>query len=331
MMKLFNHALKVLSVILFGLALASCTDTDGPPEEILGIAETGSATHDTVYVVDSMGMEISKTINADGFFRLDVRGMTAPFMLKTVDNEGIDTDLYSYVAEENIGVNVTPLTNLAMVIAYGDTDLASLYSSWASSFELITALAIKDAQATINANLVTQYTAFSLDSQTYDFFEAQFLTNGTSIDGLLNAMSIDLSSGISISIAGIVDVLVFDSNIDITSFDIGGVAVAALGAYTLDLEGSIGGIDFGGLRLAINLSAADVPTAPSGNIQIVQDTFLSFYGLLGDIVINSVDVTVTVDEVTFVATTVAVITATITTLDNGDVIYVATYSYNENI
>lgn len=324
MMKLLNHASKVLSAILLSFALVSCGDTDGNPEDLMGVAATGAATEGTVFVVDAEGTEISKTINADGFFRLDLRGMTAPFILKSVASNGIDPDLFSYAEEANVTANITPLTNLAMYMANGNADPGILYDSWASSFVNIAAADIKNAQAVVNANLSTQYTAFSLDPFTYDFFAARFLANGTSVDALLDAMTVDLSAGISISIAGIVDALVFDPDIDVTGFDIGGDSVAVIDAYSLSVEFTVDTTTFSSLLLSVNLPESSVPTL-AGNTQIVEDTFRTFYGSVGDIAINSV--TVTIGEE---LETIAVLDATITTED-GDVNYIAIYTYTQNI
>ena len=67
-----EQLLKGLSAIVLGLALVSCADTDGPPEDLIGTAATGAAISGTVYAMDATGVEISKTINADAYFRLDV-------------------------------------------------------------------------------------------------------------------------------------------------------------------------------------------------------------------------------------------------------------------
>ena len=80
--------IRGLGTILLGLALISCTDTDGPPEDLVGTAATGVAVSGWIYAMDATGTEISKEINADGFFRIDVRGMTAPFIMKSVAGDG---------------------------------------------------------------------------------------------------------------------------------------------------------------------------------------------------------------------------------------------------
>ncbi|MDH5612433.1 MAG: hypothetical protein OEY66_08265 [Gammaproteobacteria bacterium] len=320
---------KTLAVMSLGLALISCADTDGPPKDIIGTAATGAATQGTVFVVDATGVAISKTINADGSFRLDVRHMTAPFMLKSVASNGVDPDLFSYVAAiegASATVNITPLTNLAMFVANGNADPGVLYDSWASAFGNITATTIKQAQAVVNANLHTQCTAFSLDPFTYDFIGTRFYAggSGTGIDGMLDALTIDLVAG-TVDVIG-VGTLLFNYAISTVGYDIGGDSAATSGAYLLKMRLSVdGGSSSSDLTLSINLPASLVATDVDS--QVLQDTFRSFYGSVGSVVINSV--TVNPDAVT-PSTIIAVVDATITTPEAVDKNYVATYTYTLN-
>lgn len=329
MVNLFNWVAngrfsKGLSGILLSLVLVSCTDTDGSPEDLTGTAATGAAISGTVYAMDATGVEISKTINADGFFRFDVRGMTAPFIMKSVADNG--SELFSYAASTNTTANITPLSNLAMYIANGNADPAPLYNSWASTFGSITATAITDAQAMVNANLSTQFIAFSLDPFTYDFIGTRFLANSTSLDALLDKMTVDLSAGISVLVEG-VTMSPYDPVISIIGYDIGGDSVATTGAYTLALTVSLdAGAASTPVTLTINLPIASVPTTV-GNTQIVEDMFSTFYGSEGTIAFNGSPV-VTVDAVTLVTT--AVIDANITKPDLTVGNYIATYTYTPN-
>lgn len=310
---------------MLSLVIVSCADTDGPPEDIIGTAATGAAISGTVYAMDATGVEISKTINSDGFFRFDVRGMTAPFILKSVADNG--SKLFSYAASTNVTANITPLTNLAMYMANGETGLGVLYNSWASSYINIAVADIKNAQAVINANLSTQYTAFSLDPFTYDFIGTRFSANGISVDALLDAITINLVP-IDISVVAII-MPAFDSVIPIVGYDIGGDSVATTGAYTLTMNVSVdvGVTTSSDLLLSINLPVSSVPTVPTGNIQFVEDTFSTLYGSVGTIVINSTNAIV--DDVT-PTTIIAEIDADITPPGSAAVNYIATYTYTLN-
>lgn len=319
---------KVLGVVLTGLVLVSCTDSDGGPSDIRGTVATNEVTKGTVFVIDAAGTELSKPINIDGTFKFDVRKLTPPFMLKAVASNGTDPDLYSYAAEGvstlNVGANITPLTSLVMYIVNSHADPATLYDSWSSSFSNITEADVINAQAIVNANLDTQYRAFSLDPITYDFIKKQFLANGFGFDALLKELRVDISTGINIFVTGIVNVLPFDSNIDVTGFDIGGTTEAVAGDYSVTRNVSIdGGGVSANILLGVNFPASSVPTVPSGNVQMVEDMFRTLYGSVGDIVINSIVVTAGTNTATTIS---AVVDATITTTD-GPVSYVATYIY----
>ncbi len=322
---------KVLATIFLGIAVASCADTDGPPADLLGVASTGLAVQGTVFVVDAEGVELSRLLNIDGSFKFDVRQLTAPFMLKTVAGNNVDPDLYSYAenATSNVNevVNITSLTNLVMSIANSEADLAILYDSWSSSFTGIDPASVKDIQARVNMNLSTLFTAFSIDPLSYDFFGKRFIANSTSVNAMLKQLTIDTSAGISFIVEGVAVPFAYNPSIDITATDIGGTIAALTGNYSLSRSTVIDAGAAVSTLLAINLPAASVPTVPTGNIQIVEDTFGSFYGSVGDIVINT---TVASFDTVTASTIIAVIDATITTPEAVDKNYVDTYTYTLN-
>lgn len=325
-----EQLIKGLGTILLGLALVSCGDTDGAPEDLVGTAATGAATSGTVYAIDATGVEISTAINADGYFRFDARGMTAPFILKSVADNGTDPDLYSYAEGTDVTANITPMSNLALFIVNGNADPAPLYDSWTSTFGNITVAALTDVQAMINANLSMQYTAFGFDPLVFDFIGVGFSANSTGFDGLLDAMTVDPVAG-SILFAGFTTPLTLNPAIDITGYDIGGDSVAVSGAYSMAVEMVVDTVSLGSSQLAINLPASSVPTKTDS--QIVEDMFITFYGATGTIVINTPPVvTVEIDAATLIETTIAVLDATITTPDPDSAVinYVATYTYVQN-
>jgi len=311
---------KVVGAALLSFFLISCSDTDGPPEDIFGMAASGAPIVGMVYVVDAAGVEISKVINIDGSYKMDVRKMTAPFILKAVPDNGTGSDLYSFAEQANVTANLTPLTNLALFIANGNADPAVLYDEWVSTFVDITATEVKVAQATVNANLSTPLTAFALDPFAYDFVGTRFTANGTGIDGLLDAMTLDISGGvIDLSIAGL-DPLTFNTAIATTEYDIGADSVAVAGNYTLRLVVTVEGVTTRDVYLTVNFPADSLPTVYDA--KIVEDMFISFYGTTGTIVINDTSVTTDVDTLT-------TIDATITTPDGVDD-YIATYTFTLN-
>lgn len=320
-MKFSDQIIKNLGMLLLGLVIASCSDTDGPPQDLFGVAASGAAIKGSIYVVDADGSELNRLINTDGTFRFDVRKLTAPFMLKVVAENGVDPDLYSFAAEPNVVVNVTPLSNLAMYVVNGNADPVTLYSSWVSASATTADVDVKNAQAIVNANLRMQLMAYSISPYNYDFITARFAANGTSFDGLLDAISVDITAGVNVDVTGI-GALVFDTGIDTTGYDIGGEAVATTGNYTIKFKVAVdGGVNSAETWLMINLPAPDLPVV--GGTQLVEDLFVSLYGKTGSIVINSADVTGDAAE------TVVVLNADITTQD-GVFNYVATYTFTQN-
>lgn len=322
MMKRLSSAIKGLSAILLAFSLVSCSDTDGPPEDLIGTVVSGEPALGTVYVVDANGVELSEEVGLSGTFKVDVRKKTAPFMLKFVTKDGLVAEQFSYTEESDALVNITPLTSLAIFVANGNADPAILYNNWSSTFVTITPEIVTNAQAIVNANLLTQFTAFSLDPLTYDFFGTAFAANGTSIDGLLDATTVDISAGFAdISVLEVGNI-VFNTGINVSGYDIGGAVTATTGAYTVTIDISVAGVTSTAATLSVNLPASYLPA--DGNTVMVEDMFKSFYGILGAITINSA--TVTGDT----AETVIVLDATIT-IDSSDVNYIATYTYTENI
>lgn len=321
MMKRLSSAIKGLSAILLAFSLVSCSDTDGPPEDLIGTAVSGEPALGTVYVVDANGIELSEEVGLSGIFKVDVRKKTAPFMLRFVTKDGLVAEQFAYSEESDALVNITPLTSLAIFIANGNADPADLYNNWSSTFVNITAEIVTNAQAIVNANLLTQFTAFSSDPFTYDFVGTAFAANGTSIDGLLDATTVDISAGfVDISVLE-VGAIAFNTGINVSAYDIGGAVTTTTGAYTVTINISVADVTSTVTTLSVNLPASYLPTA--GNTLMVEDMFKSFYGILGAITINSATVTGGTAE------TIVELDATITTTD--DVLnYIATYTYTLN-
>lgn len=121
----------VWAVICVVLCLAGCGGGSrfSSPQVVTGVAATGGAMSGTVYLKDSStpSKEASAPIQPDGSFALDVGRMTAPFILKAVGAaNGKSYTLYSFATKTGT-TNVNPLSNLAVAIANGGTDLSALY------------------------------------------------------------------------------------------------------------------------------------------------------------------------------------------------------------
>ncbi|MBI5462818.1 MAG: hypothetical protein HY941_11600 [Gammaproteobacteria bacterium] len=224
----FNVALSGLRILLLAgiaLLLAACNgggSSSTTSSTLSGTAAVGAPVDGYVYVVDVNGTEVNAATNATtGAWTVAVTGMTGPFLIRVVPNGGGDM-LYSYAGSADITVNITPLTHLALYLALNG-DLDALYTNWAANNAQLTAQAIANAQAVINANFATEMDAEGLDHASYDFFGDDFPADSTGIDALLDnlTISIDFAGGTyTILVGGISFIL--DEAIDTTGIDIGG-------------------------------------------------------------------------------------------------------------
>ena len=249
--------IKHLLLLVFSIALISCGGSGDSTEEdtlaeITGTAATGAAlAAKTVSVVDAKGAMVTTTTTSDGKFSVKVSSSAKPFMLK-VETSG--DPLYSFAA--NVGtVNISQLTNLALLEANKNgstyTPLDSLFKAFKDHYAEITSDRLEQAQAIVNATLGSQWAANGLPT-TYDFFTTAFDANGAGFDAVLDAVSVTIGSGqtlsdITISIGG--SSFGFDPSIDFSNFMPGGSganssscaartsAYASAEAFFSDIEG----------------------------------------------------------------------------------------------
>jgi hypothetical protein len=219
-MNFFKHMTAIFSAVLFSIVLASCSSGGSSTSTNLeGTAATGKGITGIVYITDANGTEINVPTSADGSYTAQVAGMTPPFIVRVIPDDGSDT-LYSFATAIGQTVNVTPLTNLALFLASGSTDLSAIYTGWDGTG--LTQSAILDAQKKINANLEAQFVAAGLNAKSYDFLNTAFSTDGNGFDGILDLLTLNVDFNVgsfSIDISG--TPFSFDVNISITGFDFG--------------------------------------------------------------------------------------------------------------
>ena len=151
------------------LVLTACGGGGGgtsttPSTGVSGLAATGAAVGGAAVTARCVtGTDVTATTASDGSFTLDLGSRTLPCMVKVANSP---TDLYSFVTTYG-RINVTPLTDLAIAAAGGDTP-ANLFAAFNSA-----------TAASINAGLAA--------AKTYV---------GNQISGLeFNAISIDIFTG----------------------------------------------------------------------------------------------------------------------------------------
>lgn len=84
---------------------------------ISGVASGGAPIIGTVEIIDKNGVLKGSFINDDGTYKVDVSGMTGPFIVKAHGTiAGVSVTYYSAGTQEDIGgtINVTPFTDLIL-------------------------------------------------------------------------------------------------------------------------------------------------------------------------------------------------------------------------
>jgi len=188
---------KIIASTFFALSaiilVSGCSNSDSTPapSTLTGTAATGAPIDGTVYVKDAKGVEKSIATAVDGSFTLDVPGMTPPYLLKVTPSTG--PELYSFASKNGQTVNLTPTTNLAMFLAYGKSDLNTLYVGWDGTG--VSETAVATAEGTVRANLIAEMEAKGLDVASFDLFTTSFKADGSGIDGVMDGLKISVNSG----------------------------------------------------------------------------------------------------------------------------------------
>lgn len=166
---------------------------DGNTTTVSGVAAAGAPLVGTVYLKDSSTpvKELSSTIAADGSFFFNVDGLKPPFIFKGQGTVASTTyTLYSFSSGPDIA-NINSFTNLAVAIAAGSADLATLYANpTTATMQLIAANlsgAVTDIQTKLQS-LLTLYDA--TDNPISD----SYLANHLGLDGVLDLVKVDLST-----------------------------------------------------------------------------------------------------------------------------------------
>lgn len=184
-------------VPLFVLMLAGCSGSgESSSPAISGIAAAGSTLTGTVYLKDSSipARELSVPIAADGSFSFNLNGLTAPFILKATGTaNGNNLTLYSFATAAGVA-NINPLSNLAVVLANGSDDLATLYNSPDPVKMHAIMNALPNAITTVQTAL--QPTLAKFGAATVNFISDPYAANHQGLDLLLDMAAISAGNGV---------------------------------------------------------------------------------------------------------------------------------------
>lgn len=195
-----SPALRCAALAGIALALAGCGGGGGGDlpvgfddplntyDTVTGTAATGAPIAGaTVQLVSAKGTTATATTRADGRFSVSLP-QSGPYLLSVTDSAG--RRWYSY-APAGGTANLTPLTTLALLEANGRAPLATLASGWSSS--PLTASAVAQAAATVNANLRTPLASGGLDPRALNVFDQPFDANHTGLDGVLDGLDVAIA------------------------------------------------------------------------------------------------------------------------------------------
>jgi len=201
-----QNDLKKITGIISLLSLAACNSSSAPSTNdvtdnvlavedaisstITGTAATGRPSSGVVFAVGIRGTEVNTSINADGNYEINVALLTPPFILRSESNDGSPTQ-YSYADKANTVANITQFTSLALFLTNDKKELASVATSteWASSYTALSNDKLKENIGIINNNFKSLLQNQNLP-ENYDFFSEPFSADHTSIDSILDSVSI---------------------------------------------------------------------------------------------------------------------------------------------
>ena len=236
-------SLLLLSAVAL-LNLSGCGGSDGgsagtgptvSATNISGTAAAGAPIIGNVTVKGSQGNIISKQIEADGSYSVDVSTLTAPYMLRAVGYVGGNQyTLHSYAKESDVGntINITPFTDL--IVANAAKQLASTYFD-SGTFSL-TDEEIASEQEELRAKLITVLSSLGI-ANTIDLLRTAFTADHSGLDAALDIVRVDVDTATSVAtLTNLIDnTTIVDNLVDNTQDTVEPLAVVSdLGAVATD-------------------------------------------------------------------------------------------------
>lgn len=160
-----------------------------------GTAAAGSPIQGKVQVTDAQGFQQSTEIGADGFYSVNVGGMTGPFIVKAQGTSACaPVTYYAGATAADVGgnVNVTPMTDLILSSIAGQGTNAHL-SSQAAVQKLavdLTDIKLRQAQAALVLKLRPVLLALGV-SEPVDLIKSVFKTDQSGLDALLDLVKVE--------------------------------------------------------------------------------------------------------------------------------------------
>ncbi|KAF0221285.1 MAG: hypothetical protein FD174_423 [Geobacteraceae bacterium] len=162
---------------------------------VSGVAAAGAPLVGTVKIKDaaSPAKELTATIAADGTFSFDVGGLTPPFILKATGTVGTaNYTLHSFATGAGT-TNINPLANLAVAMASGGLDPATVYAT--PSAGILKAIADKLPASVTDIQTKLQPLLALYDAAKANPLTDTFTANHTGLDEVLDMVKVEVTGG----------------------------------------------------------------------------------------------------------------------------------------
>ena len=271
----FHRPLRLLSCLALAMlaagGLSGCGGGDdsaaaAASATLTGTAATGAAIANAeLTATNAKGVSVKVRTGADGSYTLNI-AEAAPYLLSIGDAAG--KLWYSYAAQAGTA-NITPLTTLALLDAYGNKPLADLAKAWSAS--ALTSDAVLASAAKVNAHFKTLMANQGLNAASHNIFATPFAANHTGLDAVLDAMRVAIDCSASSCVQSIRSpagsVLVgWNGNIATTGITLSWTATNAAGGST------------GGGAVTVGLGSCKAPKAGSYSM-VVKTTVAGLAGV----------------------------------------------------
>jgi hypothetical protein len=172
----------------------------GAGQTINGTAAAGAQIVGLVAAKDSKGLTfVSTTIAPSGAYTINVTGGTAPYILQATGISaatGKAATYYSFSSTANPGgnVNITPLTDMVVAQASGQSP-AMLYTNCnVTSCVIPAASQVNAAEAAVNTSLINLFTQFGVPTTGLNLLTSPFVAGAvgaqSAIDAMLDAITV---------------------------------------------------------------------------------------------------------------------------------------------
>lgn len=202
LLKRAGATITALGLLIIGALIAGCGSGGGSgdgagvsPQVVSGVAATGAPLAGQVTLRDSSSVRKDKVtiIGSDGSFAIDVADMTAPFILKATGTaDGVSRTMFSF-ADKPGTANINPFSTVAVAIAAGVDDPATVFDKPDSATLDKMKSAMPGSVATLQSKLKPLLDVFSVASA--DPIKDPFKADHEGLDAVFDNVKVVLSNG----------------------------------------------------------------------------------------------------------------------------------------